>query len=457
MHIKISDDKLPKIFFIVSMAIGVMFSILFPLYQVPDELVHINMMYSELNMDVDFYEETNHFGDTARIIANYDEKVKINSYFDFNKKLDISDNYSIPKITIIKHFPQAIGMIISEVLSLPIVVSITIGEICAVLFYSYVGSLTLKKMPIKKEVMMMIMLLPICIQQMASFSYDAVLLPICFYLIAYILYLKFDKDIIYLKDVLIILLLLCIIAIIKIPYVLLELLIFIVPLKKTNVYDLIIKNKKKVIVISTLIFALLIIVLIAILNKISYGRVLLSAIIYIKNSLFLILRTLWRYKFGYLKELTGDFGWFDTPTAIWYTIFIFLSILFVSVINYDKNESAVSNPFTKKDVIYIYSVGIVMVIIVMLSMLEWTLHINNLGSIDGISIKKFKDLFINMSLIEGIQGRYFVPIIPLFLIPIYNKKITIKLKKFNISLFLIFYYLVLVIYMMIVVLYRYWI
>ncbi len=456
MSIKINDDKLPKIFFIMSLVIGIIFSILFPLYQVPDELAHINMMYSELGMDVDFYEETNYFGDTARIISNYDEKVKFSSYFDFDKKLIISDNYSIPKITIIRHFPQAIGMIISEALSLPIVVSITVGEICAVLFYSVMGSLTLKRMPIKKEVMMMIMLLPICIQQMASFSYDAVLLPICFYFIAYILYSKFSKEIISFKDLLIILLLLSIIAIIKIPYVLLGLLIFIVPLKKISIYDLIIKNKKKIIVIGALILVLLIPAFVVILNKISYGRILLAAIIYIKDSLWLILRTLWQYKFGYLKELTGDFGWFDTPTAIWYTIFIFLSILFISVINYDKDENVASSPFTKKDVIYIYSIGIVMVMIIMLSMLEWTLHINNLGSISGISIKEFKDIFINLPLIEGIQGRYFIPIIPLFLIPIYNKKITIKLKKLNISIFLVIYYLVLVIYMMIVILYRYW-
>lgn len=456
MNIKINDDKLPKIFFIMSLVIGIIFSILFPLYQVPDELVHINMMYSELGMDVDFYEETNHFGDTARIISNYDEKVKFSNYFDFDKKLVISDNYSIPKITIIRHFPQAIGMIISESLSLPIVVSITVGEICAVLFYAVMGSLTLKRMPIKKEVMMMIMLLPICIQQMASFSYDVVLLPICFYFIAYILYLKFSKDIISFKDLLIILVLLSIISIIKIPYVLLGLLIFIVPLKKISIYNLIIKNKKKIIVIGALILVLLIPALVVILNKISYGRILLAAIIYIKDSLWLILRTLWRYKFGYLKELTGDFGWFDTLTAIWYTIFIFLSILFISVINYDKDENIVSSPFTKKDVIYIYSIGIVMVMIIMLSMLEWTLHINNLGSIGGISIKEFKDIFINIPLIEGIQGRYFIPIIPLFLIPIYNKKITIKLKRFNITIFLVIYYLVLVIYMMIVILYRYW-
>lgn len=38
-------DKLPVIFLSLSLLIGIIFSILFPLYQVPDELTHINMMY----------------------------------------------------------------------------------------------------------------------------------------------------------------------------------------------------------------------------------------------------------------------------------------------------------------------------------------------------------------------------------------------------------------------------
>ena len=455
-------DKLPVIFLSLSLLIGIIFSILFPLYQVPDELTHINMMYSELNMDVDFYKETNGFGDTARIISKYNEKVDITNYFDFDKKLLIEDNYAIPKITIVKHFPQTIGMIFSEILHLPIIVSITIGELCAVIFYSLVCSRALKIMPIKKEIMMMIMLLPICIQQMASFSYDAILLPICFYFIAYILYLKFTKEVINLKDLLVIFILLILIAILKIPYILLGLLIFILPIKKISIYKLnysfINKHKIKMIIIFSIILLFILPIGIKLLNNISYGRILLAAIMSPVNSLKLILNTINTYKFGYLKQLTGEFGWFDTPTSIWYTVYILMSLLIISFANFKKDEKEVIKiSFTKKETIYLYIIGIIMVILIILSMFEWTLYIKGYTNTNNLSINQLKDLFTSISLIEGVQGRYFIPIIPLFLIPIYSEKFPIKLKQFNISLFLVFYYLVLIIYMIIIVLYRYWI
>lgn len=465
---KVPNNKLSNIFFGISIIIGTIFSILFPLYQIPDELTHINMMYSEMNMKVNFYNETKGFGDTTRIMHNYNEKVNVNKYFKFDNKLNIKENYKLPSISLVRHFPQMVGMFVGEILKLPIIVSITLSEFLAVLFYSFVCSKALKRIPIKKELMMAIMLLPICLQQMGSFSYDAVLLPICFYFISYIFYLKFDKKNITLKDCAILLILLIIIALIKIPYILLGMLIFLLPIKKINInfhifkidYDYIKDNYKKIILILIPIIVLVIILIVKILCKISYGRILIAAILELKISIKIILNTLWMYKFGYIKELTGNFGWFDTPTSNIYTIFIVICVLIICFINFEKDKSnkqiVSKNPFTKKETIFMYILGIIMILLIVLSMFSWTAYVTGY-SIDNYSIQELKNLFKVFHTIGGVQGRYFLPIIPILLIPIYNEKVTKFLSKFNISLFLIIYYLVVFIYMMIVVLFRYWI
>lgn len=465
---KVPNNKLPNIFFIMSSIIGTIFSILFPLYQIPDELTHINMMYSEMNMKVDFYGETNGFGDTARIMHNYNEKVDVDEYFDFNDKLSIKENYNFPSISLVRHFPQMIGMFIGEIFKLPIIISITLAEFLAVLFYSFVCSRALKKIPIKKELMMAIMLLPICLQQMGSFSYDAVLLPICFYFISYIFYLKFDKKEITLKDCIILLILLIIIALIKIPYILLGLLVFLLPIKKFNIdfhifkidYKLIKNNYKKIILILIPIIILCIILVVKILCKINYGRVLIAAILEPKASIKIILNTIYTYKFGYLKELTGKFGWFDTSTSNIYTIFIIICIFIICFINFkrdkDKKQEVCKNPFTKKETIFMYILGIIMILLIVLSMFSWTAYVTGY-TIDNYSISELRNLFKTFNIIGGVQGRYFLPIIPILLIPIYSNKVTKYLSKFNISLFLIIYYLIVFVYMIIVVLFRYWI
>ncbi len=465
---KAPSDKLPKVYFIVSVIVGSIFSVLFPLYQIPDEMTHINMMYSEMNMDVDFYSETNNFGDTLRIMHNYHEKVDIEEYFDFSQKLSIKESYGFPKISLVRHFPQFIGIFIGEILKLPIIISITLAEFLAVTFYSFVCSKALKKMPIKKELMMAIMLLPICIQQMGSFSYDAVLLPICFYFISYIFYLKFDKEKIVLKDFIILLTLLVIIALIKIPYILLGMLVFMLPFLKIDIdfhifkidYNFLKKNRKKIFLVLIPVIIIACILGIKLLREISYGRILIAAILEPVYSAKIILNSINLYGFGYIKELTGDFGWLDTPTSNIYTIFIVASIFIICFLNFKKsnNKQIVSkNPFTKKEIIFMYVLGIIMILLIILSMFQWTAYVTGYTDVSKYNIEELRNLFRTLKFIGGVQGRYFLPIIPVLLIPIYNKKVTKWLSKFNISLFLTLYYLVVFIYMAIIILLRYWI
>ncbi len=96
-------------------------------------------------------------------------------------------------ISVIKHLPATLGIILGILLGMPAYWVMQFGEIFLLIFYVYICYLSLKLMPIKKEVMALLMLFPMAIQQASSINYDAVLLPMCYLFIAYIFYLKFEK------------------------------------------------------------------------------------------------------------------------------------------------------------------------------------------------------------------------------------------------------------------------
>ena len=460
---KESNEWVPKTFLAISITFGVVFSFLFPLYQIPDEYTHLNMIYSELNMNVNFANEIHGYGDTARIVGHYDEKVNIHQYIRFNNPLSISEKYQIPSITIIRHFPQFIGLIIGDILSLPVLITITLSEILAVLFYSFIGYKVLKLMPIKKEMMMAIMLLPICIQQMGSFSYDVMLLSMCYLLVAYILYFKFDKECISLKDLLKILIILVVIAIVKLPYAFLGMLIFILPIKKINLNfklfkingSVIIEHKKKMLYFVIPLVLVLCFFGYQVLKHMYFGRVLLAAIGYPRKSFHMILNTLYVNKFGFIKGLTSEFGWLDTHSSLIFSIFVLVFVFIINFIHfkYDNYKS----PFKKWETIYIYGIAVVMIFLLVLAMFDWTATIRGYQNLAKCSILELSNIMGTIPVIGGVQSRYFVPVIPLILLPMYSKKITSYVSKINMWFLILIYYFVVFMYLFILILCRYWI
>jgi len=449
----LKENRIYKYFTILSLFLGIIFSVLIPLYQVPDEEVHINEIYKFLGEDIDFSEETNEFGDTERIIKNYDEKVDIEDYIVLDNKINIIDKIEKIDIHLIRYLPQTIGILISELFELPIICSVTLSELLAVIFYTIFGALTLKLMPIKKEVMMMIMLLPICIQQTGSFSYDMMLNSLSFLFIAYIFNLKLIKQKVDNKDLIKILLLLISITLIKVPYILLGLLIFIIPLKQIEIINSVKKivNTKIKRIIATMFILILIVVGLFIISNISYVKVLIAFILNPIDSIKLLFRTLIEHLGFYVISIMGYFGWHDTPVSILFGIFVILSML---IINFLSKEKYNNNKLSRKDNMYVFGLGLFSCVITIISLFEWTLNYNGINTSDFV-LSDFSYYIKNTYDILGVQGRYFIPLLPLLIIPI-NLKIETKNKKEILIITQIIYYLILFIYMLIIIINRYW-
>lgn len=465
---KFKNFNINKIFVLMASATGIITSILIPLYQVPDEQTHINMIYEERNIKAEFQNSISKLTGAENVATNSEKKVKISKYFDLDNRIHIKNNLNFPKITLIRHLPQSVGMIIGELLHLPVFMYSMICELFALAFYIFICNIALKKIPIKKNMMMMIMLLPVAIQQMSSFSYDVVLNSFCFLLIAYILELKYNNEIITNKTVLKLLLILIVIAICKIPYVLLGLLIFILPIKNVKLTffknELTYKKVKEKIskhkLISTILISILIIFIlllfIKILLKIDIGRVLIASVINLKNTMVLYKKTLNIYALYYLDTISGNLGWFDTKFPILLQIYIYIS-LFVVVFYKSKKEELSKSFLKSKDIIIFYAVAILLIYIIILSMFEWTLMCSNVINYNALSVSDYANYFKILPYIGGVQGRYFLPVLPLILLPLNSKKITNFVNKLSPLLYQILYYIILFTFMIVILLYRYWI
>lgn len=471
---KISFDKkiltlfknldISKVFLIIGIIFGITFSVLFPLFQIPDEAAHINYTLDEIGAEVSFEEMTNGFGDTSRIIRNYDEKVDIDKYFNLNQDLK-EFKLSVPSVKILRHFPQAIGLLVGKLLKLPVIVVITLCELLAVLFYVFIGYKSLKLMPFKKSIIMFIMLLPICVQQMGSFSYDVVLIAMSFLFISYIMHLKFTKKEINLLDIIKLCGILFVISICKIPYVLLGLLIFLLPLPKLNIKLFKLKIDEKFIKKYWKIFIPIIVVFLGLfvflyLSKISYGKILLACFVKPISSIMMILRSIKYNVSDYIWTIAGRFGWMDTNASIYFVIFICLMSILFLFINFKRKNNELEiekNKFKKWEVVYLEILFLVLFSVIVLSMFEWTLMVTSIDY-SKFSIMDFADFIkTNKITIGGVQGRYFIPILPLLVLPIYWNKFTLFLKKYNPIMIQIIYYIVMFIYLLILILNRYWI
>jgi uncharacterized membrane protein len=124
----------------------------------------------------------------------------------------------------------------------------------------------------------------------------------------------------------------------------------------------------------------------------------------------------------YLKQFIGLLGWVDTKLPLWLISLNVGLIVFVSVVNFTrtsdvhdsdswKNESLKAISFSVKDRIILFGTFLLALWIVLTSQfIMWTP--------------------VGVNVILGVQGRYFIPIVPVFLLMFYNKHVYLR-KKFN--------------------------
>lgn len=402
--------KIHNRYLIIYSILGVIYMATVPLYMAPDETEH----YSRA-LDVSegkFISPQNEEGKVKRklslpkewmermhsqydIISNFDSKSNNTNYNE-----DAYDNTAL--YSPVTYIPQAIGINISKIFTNNNLYISYMARLINFLFILFITYFAIKYTPMGKESMMLISLIPMNIYESISLSSDGMVVAIIFAMISLVLNLRYTNNSLNKNKLCLLYLLAIIIALNKIVYVPVCLIYFLIPKDKF-------KNSKQywtnVAILGTMITIL------------SIGWILISSRYLIEyrpgvNSseqikfiisnpiryILIICNTIIKNGESYLSTMFGtSLGWLNIEiNRLIIYIYIF-SIFFYIVKGKKENKNAIEN-----DKITRINMSIICMIISLLIFtsiyVQWT-PVRNL-------------------IIEGIQGRYFIPILMLFILSI---------------------------------------
>lgn len=406
-----------KRFSIIALIWGVLFSFLILPWQGPDEYSHLKMIGAEIKNE-----------NLAEILLNEvpldehgirwtpENKIKVSDVMAaMVKPPEYSRGECAPRglsWNAVRHFPATAGIAIGVLSGVPAYWVIMLGKLFSVAFYIAICNIALRMMPLRKELLEAVMLMPMCIQQAASLSYDAVLIPMSFLFVACVLHLKFKPASIKGHDLLMLVGILYCIAVSKPPYAMFGLLIFILPLPKFYISFMGFKvtgediRRFRRVILGLIIIALACIIYIVRGNM--WIQLTESSLLNFPRTAWLFART-WKVWSGDIfVSLIGNFGWLDTPAATWFVAFLSAFLAVMSMTRINKSDTCpYSLRFADRAAMYV-TFGICFYLIT-LSLVAFSV---------GHGSGSWARSLYEITEIGGLQGRYYIPILPLLLVPL---------------------------------------
>lgn len=422
--------KIEKVFLICIIPIGMIYTLLIPPGLVPDEWVHMQnefslssqIMKKEINMKITMKKSENdmHNIDTITPNNDYYDYIYSNLFkFDDNNEYVNVEVESFDFSQIFAYFPAVIGITFSRIINLGAVTTVYVGRLFNFIFYTTLTFYAIKKIPFGKLLLFTITMLPMASHQMFTLSYDTVINSSAFFCIAYGLFFVYQSKDIQIKDI--VLYGLCGILLLAnkgSAYAF----ILIIPIlaKYFNPNGNKIAKKTKIIIFLILLISILFLNYKYFINaklstpikSASSGIVpwsgtesytISSMFQDIPDTISLYVNTFIQSGNYYINTAIGSsLGWLILNMPNW--IIIFWKGLLITSSIAEKSSKEV---FTYKHKLLYFLISLAVILVVMLAMaLAWTPR--------------------NYKVIQGVQGRYFIPIIFLLLIILQNSKIYLK-------------------------------
>ena len=418
LSIYIGDKKLKRenLFLLLAIPLGIMFlAFLLPL-NAPDDYYHykIALKVSEFNIV-----------DSEISIPSDIEKIEsIEEVFNSNYSYNNMDKTTAGTYHPLLYLFSGIGILISKLFNLSPIVGLYLGKMGNLLVFLIAGYYTIKKLPMGKLAMIIYMLSPMFLQQATSFSADAMINIFSMLFIAYVLYIKYEKKKVTTKDLIVLVTSYTFIFIGKYAYFLFILLLLLI-WKELKEYA---KNNKKKTLLMVILFMLISFTWMIYTKlpsattpvKIDYDRpqTIESKLTHlIKNPLNFIpiyIRTLLYNTTFYITSFIGSsLGGLNISVNM-LSLIIYIVILVLSI--FMDNEKKELKTFDK----------IISGIIFFL-----TFNAILLGLYLGWGV-------ITDTIIQGVQGRYFIPIMILLILMIIKKR-PINLTKMESPLLILFF------------------
>lgn len=410
--------SLEKYFLIFSIVFGSLYLFGFPPSQIPDEQAdHLRALeVSQFHLTTPQKKEK-----VGRRFATNIAKIhKIKNYNDVIKYKDVKLNgkkqfYKFANKSLyafVCYIPQSIGIFIATLFNLPIIMQVIFGKLFNYILYVLLIYLSIKHIPFKKELIFFISLLPMSLQEAVSLSPDSMIIATIIALTSFILYQRENKNTTMNNKNKILLSILAItISLCKIVYLPLVFLIFLIPDKKF-------KSKKEKYIYCSIVCLISIIVnlywlsisskyLVAFHSRSNSSLQLKYIITHPLNYCILLFRTFDYYILIYLEELVGcSLGQFIVGTS---PIIVLLSIIILILLVSGRNKKG-RKVLKLPEKIYITALLIATILLMYTSLyLQWT---------------GYKE-----TMVDGVQGRYFIPMIPILSLLFMKEKELIYDKK----------------------------
>lgn len=401
-------------------AICIICFIIFPPFTVPDEQAHYKSVYHISNMIMsDFSDEQ---GALRMRQCDYDYFMSLNpsvysQQYISEKGFDTLKPENTDVITthlgymenkLVPHFAAGLGLTIARIFGLGAFWGFTVARIFNAAMGILLVYFAIKIIPFGKAALAVISLIPINVHIIASCSYDAYTFGGIILLFAYIMRLMYREEKIDWKELIVLALLIALIVPQKVVYIGVAALVLIIPKKQF------VKEKWHFAFKCALgIFAIAAILIL----QSSHSSKLVSdtvtntatagySIGFILKNPFAIAKMLFNTIFVqsdfYIKSFVSYFAWFELDTPWGFTIPYLILIFFAFLRRKDEPQALDAAP-------RIYSLMLFAVVFIMVELLLLLDH-TPMGN----------------AIILGVQGRYFIPALPLLFIFFRNKAIEIK-------------------------------
>lgn len=408
--------KLENVFLMVSLLMGVILTFVSAPLAKYDEHAHFWRTYEIANGNL-VSEITNEFPTSvARMIIDENKKYHIND-INYQSTLEKFENDLNPEDKTalavgatagnspFSYLPPLVGTFIGMVLKLKPVIIVYMGRLCNVIAYSILMYFSIKLMPKKKwkQIIAIIGLFPMSLNLAASYSPDTTIISVAIFMFAYVMHLKFGERKVQWKDPIILGISAFIIVICKIVYFPMLLLFFLIPKEKFA-------NQK----MRILAFVVMIGVFLAgngiwklvpqgsgeVAIRASATEQLYYTVSDPMRTLGIMANTVITLTPQYMMEMVG--GW-NTPNII-SVILLALLLLTIFYQEDDKIELKI------QDKIWLWVISIIEIGLIFVGFyVSWT--------------KAHWDF------VDGIQGRYFLPILPLISVAMTKGLVEGKIKN----------------------------
>jgi uncharacterized membrane protein len=433
-------------FLTLGLVFGLLFMIAIPPFQVPDEPGHLYRAY-QLSEGVLIAPRKDsdeiagawipqsfvrlHDIWAVRIPFRPSEKVKGEQFTQtFDLSLNKEEAVFVKLISSIyspiPYIPQITGVAIAKILNLPAVWSLYLGRLANLIATTLIVFLAIRVLPVYRWVFALLALTPMALAQRASLSADATLNSIACLAVAVVINLacSLRKDQVSKRDLLIMGGLGVAIALSKQAYFLISYLCLLIPQEKF-------RDRKQYWVSCSLIIlaAMLSWFLWSLIIKTHVGIPLHAAVgasverqtQFLLSHPFTLFSTAWNCLQEVertLREFIGVLGWLDTPIPAIVAVSYPHILVLVALIS-GQPDFLITG--TQKLKIFLVLAGTVF-LLYLSQYLIWT--------------------SVGASTVLGIQGRYFIPVAPLFFLLFYNHRFSFKIPEKTLNSCLFVYLLV---------------